>query len=52
MRAYQKFGFERIASNREEILQWQDGALVPHYEEGFELYSYKVPRAHRRERAA
>ena len=52
VRAYQKFGFERIASNREEILQWQDGALVPHYEEGFELYSYKVPRAHRRERAA
>lgn len=52
VRAYQKFGFERIARSREEVLAWQDGALVPHYEEGFELYSYRVPWARRASRPA
>lgn len=39
-RAYTKFGFKRIASAKQDILSWQDGALEPHYEEGFELYIY------------
>ena len=40
-KAYEKFGFKRIAADKEEVLAWQDGALKEYYEEGFELY--KLP---------
>lgn len=41
-RAYTKFGFERIASDKKDVLAWQDGVLQPHYEEEFELYTYSI----------
>lgn len=43
-RAYLKFGFEVAASSRSDVLRWQDGALRPYYEEGFELYLYQFPK--------
>ena len=41
-RAYVRFGFERIATTREQVLEWRGGWLKPYYEEGFELYQYLV----------
>lgn len=41
-KAYLKYGFEIISSNKKEILAWQNGVLTPHYEEGFELYRYDL----------
>ncbi|MGE0710158.1 MAG: N-acetyltransferase family protein [Planctomycetota bacterium] len=41
-RAYRKFGFELVASRREDVLAWNDGALRDYYEEGFELYVYSL----------
>ena len=41
-KAYEKYGFERIARSRQNVLSWQNGALEPYYEEGFELYRYKL----------
>ncbi|MEX2493691.1 MAG: GNAT family N-acetyltransferase [Nitrospirales bacterium] len=40
--AYVRFGFERIATTREQVLEWGGGWLKPYYEEGFELYQYLV----------
>lgn len=36
--AYRKFGFKVIAESKSDVLDWQDGALKPYYEEGFQLY--------------
>ena len=41
-RAYLKYGFRIIESERQRILDWQDGVLRPYYEEGFELYLYDL----------
>ncbi len=41
-RAYMRFGFECIATAREQVLEWRGGWLKPYYEEGFELYQYLV----------
>lgn len=41
-RAYRKYGFEVIARGRDEVLAWEDGWLEPYYEEGFELYRYRL----------
>lgn len=41
-RAYIKYGFERIASAKKDVLSWQGGVLRPHYEEEFELYLYPL----------
>ncbi|MGF1468924.1 MAG: GNAT family N-acetyltransferase [Sandaracinaceae bacterium] len=38
VRAYEKFGFERVAERREAVLAWNDGWLKPYYEEGFHLF--------------
>jgi GNAT superfamily N-acetyltransferase len=43
-RAYLKYGFEIIASDKPDVLAWQEGALQPYYEEGFELYLYDFAR--------
>lgn len=43
-KAYRRFGFERIASERRDVLAWNDGWLEPYYEEGFELYRYALPQ--------
>lgn len=41
-RAYLKYGFEIIETDRDAILSWNDGALHGYYEEGFELYEYEL----------
>ncbi|MEZ6188518.1 MAG: GNAT family N-acetyltransferase [Planctomycetota bacterium] len=40
-KAYEKFGFEKESDEKQEILEWNDGALEGYYEEGFELYLYR-----------
>ncbi len=42
VKAYLKMGFKMIASKKEDVLAWNNGALVPYYEEGFELYVYQL----------
>lgn len=42
VKAYSRYGFERIADNRRAILTWNQGALKPYYEEGFDLYLYSL----------
>ncbi|MEZ4741866.1 MAG: GNAT family N-acetyltransferase [Bdellovibrionota bacterium] len=42
VKAYLKFGFKVIARSKDEVLKWQDGALVPYYEEGFHLYQLMI----------
>lgn len=37
-KAYERFGFERTATDRDEILSWNDGVLESYYEEGFHLF--------------
>jgi GNAT superfamily N-acetyltransferase len=39
-KAYLKFGFKIAATEKEDVLAWQDGALTGYYEEGFQLYTY------------
>ena len=39
-RAYLKYGFKVIETQKERVLCWQNGALRPYYEENFELYVY------------
>lgn len=41
-KAYEKFGFEKYSSKKENILSYKDGLLKPYYEEGFHLYIYKL----------
>ena len=41
-RAYVRFGFECIATTRDQVLEWRGGWLKPYYEEGFELYQHLV----------
>ena len=40
-RAYLKYGFEIVETEKARVLAWQDGVLRPYYEEGFELYLYR-----------
>jgi hypothetical protein len=40
-KAYLKYGFEIIASDRQDVLEWEGGVMKPYYEEGFELYRYE-----------
>lgn len=40
-RAYLKYGFRIIESEKEQVISWENGALEPYYEEGFELYLYE-----------
>jgi len=42
VRAYQNFGFDKIASQRSDVLSWENGWLQPYYEEGFELYAHEL----------
>lgn len=41
-RAYLKYGFDIIETDKDSVLEWNDGALKPYYEEGFELYEYDL----------
>lgn len=47
-RAYTKFGFELSAESREDVLSWNGKALRPYYEEGFQLYLYRLVSEDRR----
>jgi len=40
--AYERFGFEKIAEDRSDVLAWNGGWLEPYYEEGFGLYECPV----------
>lgn len=42
IKAYDRYGFERLASERDQILSWQDGWLEPYFEEGFHLFEYRL----------
>lgn len=44
-KAYLKYGFEIIETERDNVLAWEDGVLQPYYEEGFELYLYSFEDA-------
>jgi len=39
-KAYEKFGFKKIAETKEEVLDWKGGVIKEYYEEGFHLYLY------------
>lgn len=41
-KAYMKYGFKKIAEERENVLSWNKGALKDYYEEGFHLYQYEL----------
>jgi GNAT superfamily N-acetyltransferase len=43
-KAYLKFGFEIAERKKNEVLAWNGGALQPYYEQGFELYLYRLGR--------
>lgn len=40
VKAYEKYGFKRTLTRRQDILNWNQGCLQGYYEEGFELYLY------------
>lgn len=42
VKAYRRYGFEVIATDRDEILAWQDGWLEPYHEEGFHLFEFRA----------
>jgi RimJ/RimL family protein N-acetyltransferase len=42
VKAYEKYGFELKATNKNEILSFHSGFMKPYYEEGFHLYEYKL----------
>lgn len=41
-KAYTKYGFKCIASDKESVTSWKNGALKSYYEEGFDLYHYQL----------
>ena len=43
-RAYLKYGFEIIATDKKDILSWKNGILKTYHEEGFELYMYNFAK--------
>lgn len=46
-KAYLKYGFEIAATEKEDVLAWQGGALKGYYEEGFQLYLFDFARRER-----
>jgi len=42
VRAYTKYGFSCHSQTAKAILSWNDGALRPYYEAGFDLYTCQV----------
>ena len=44
-KAYEKFGFRLVASDRAQVTAWNDGWLAPYYEEGFGLYLYEAAKS-------
>lgn len=46
-KAYLKYGFKIAATEKEDVLAWQNGALKGYYEEGFQLYLFDFARRER-----
>ena len=42
IKAYERFGFDVVAEERDDVLDWNGGWLTPYYEEGFHLLRYEV----------
>lgn len=42
VKAYLRYGFELLHSDREQVLEWNDGWMEPYYEEGFSLFFYDL----------
>lgn len=42
IKAYQKYGFELLYRDKEDILTWNEGALKPYYEDYFMLFLYPL----------
>jgi len=42
IKAYEKYGFKKKLTEREKILNWNNGLMKPYYEEGFHLYEYAL----------
>jgi len=40
-KAYLKYGFEIVETDKEAVTSWNDGVLETYYEEDFELYLYE-----------
>lgn len=43
-RAYLKYGFDIVETEKDRVTSWENGVLEPYYEEGFELYLYHFDR--------
>ena len=41
-KAYEKYGFEKVETQKEKILKYKNGFLKPYYEEGFHLYRFNL----------
>ncbi|MGE0201134.1 MAG: GNAT family N-acetyltransferase [Candidatus Melainabacteria bacterium] len=44
VKAYQKYGFQLLYPYAEDILAWNEGALAPYCENGFQLFQYRLQR--------
>ncbi len=42
VKAYEKYGFERVATSDTAVCAWNDGWLVPYHEAGFHLWRCTV----------
>lgn len=41
VKAYRKYGFERVADSDDAVCAWNDGWLEPYHEEGFHLWRWR-----------
>ena len=41
-KAYLKYGFEIAETDKDAVIEWNDGVLRHYYEEDFELYLYDL----------
>lgn len=44
-KAYLKYGFEIVETDKDAVLDWNDGVLRHYYEEDFELYLYDLSQS-------
>lgn len=44
IKAYEKYGFEKKCTNKNDVLSWNNGFLKNYYEEGFHLYVYEFAK--------
>lgn len=41
IKAYEKYGFRKKCTSKQDVLNWNNAFLEPYYEEGFHLYVYE-----------